>query len=673
MMKDHDILIYLSDLTHTQITVSNDSMPLNVGMVAAYVRDVYPNATIRLFKYPERLLEALKTEMPTIMGFSNYPWNHDLDRAFARYVKANSPDTVTVMGGPFISYNRQDQKNFLTKVKGEIDFYCMFEGETSFLSLLNTLTENNFSVHQVKSKSVPGVLFLDGNDDLSPYVEIPRSRDINEYPSPYTSGVMDEFFDDVLSPMLETHRGCPFSCTFCHEGHDFYRKISRYDTSRILEDLEYIATNVGSEVKNLIIADPNFGQFPSDIEYAKKLNDLSLEHDYPKTIFASTAKNSQKNLIQISRILTDAVMPIWMSAQSLDSNVLESIKRKNISVDSMLDVQEALRESPQGSLSELIMCLPGETLKTHIDSLIKLIELGMDKIQTYQLMLLDGSQMKLDETSMNNSGFVRKYRILPRSFSYFPELGYSAEIEEIVISTNSFSWEDYLEGRIWHLLTAAFYSGNPFKLYFEAVRELEIDMRYFVERILENVNKNPVLKKYFQDFTLETENELFDSFEEADEYLKDPGNFHRLLNGEIGANLLQSYTCKLFISCRLDMNDAMYRSLVEVGNDVLPEHFAEDLREFYTAKLDDFMSQEMPENPSIKTLHYDFERWVSERVGISDVFSPTGNQYTFYTSAEKFRLVESYLNRYGRSPQALGKALTRMWITDLYKEVEAVA
>ena len=42
---------------------------------------------------------------------------------------------------------------------------------------------------------------------------------INRYSSPYLNGDLDEFLDDPsLSPMLESNRGCPYSCTFCAWG-----------------------------------------------------------------------------------------------------------------------------------------------------------------------------------------------------------------------------------------------------------------------------------------------------------------------------------------------------------------------------------------------------------------------------------------------------------------------
>ena len=58
---------------------------------------------------------------------------------------------------------------------------------------------------------------------------IERINNINIIPSPYLNGVMDEFFNYPLVPMLETNRGCPFSCAFCADGQASKNKVHRYD------------------------------------------------------------------------------------------------------------------------------------------------------------------------------------------------------------------------------------------------------------------------------------------------------------------------------------------------------------------------------------------------------------------------------------------------------------
>ena len=71
-----------------------------------------------------------------------------------------------------------------------------------------------------------------------------------------------------------------------------------------------------------------FGQFKSDIEFAEHLNEVYDRYNYPSSIFASSAKNNQDNLLSISKVLKNTAMPLWMSVQSMTEDVLENIKRK---------------------------------------------------------------------------------------------------------------------------------------------------------------------------------------------------------------------------------------------------------------------------------------------------------------------------------------------------------
>jgi len=665
--------IYLADLTHTTITISNDSFPLNVGMVAAYCQPFYPDLNFKLFKYPEKLISAVNQNIPDILGFSNYPWNHNLNISIAKYVKSLNKDVVIVFGGPYISYDSEEQEIFMTRYKGLVDFYCMFEGETSFKSLLDNAHQSDFDIEKMKKNPFEGSLFLADDWKLAPLNSITRSRSIDDYPSPYTTGILDEFFDGKLSPMLETHRGCPYACTFCHEGHDFYRKVSRFDGQRIKADLRYIANRVGSKVNNLMIADPNFGQFKSDVGFAEYVNEIYEQYSYPSTLFASSAKNNQDNLINISKTLKKTSMPIWMSVQSMTDDVLDNIKRKNISVDAMLSVQESLRTATQGTQSEVITCLPGETFETHVSSISKLMDAGLDKIVPYQLMLLDGTEMKLDETKLNKHGFVRRYRALPRSFSDLEHVGKSIEIEEIVVATDTFFYEEYLKARVLHLILAVVYNGSPFAGFFKIAREYKISLKDFSFKLIENFSSHPNLSELYSEFVRETHNELFESFEEASAFYLDKKNYDLLAKGEAGSNLLQTYSCRAYISHTSDLVDLLKDTLQEVAANIIPERMIGDLYQYYKSGYKNYLDTNRINLSENVFLRYDISSWLKSGRNLAEFEYSTETEFTFFTSLESYEYVESYFNRYGRSPQAFGKVLTRLWMKELLREVKPVS
>ena len=49
----------------------------------------------------------------------------------------------------------------------------------------------------------------------------PRHREVSEIPSPWLTGIQDEFFDGRLAPMIETNRGCPFTLHVLRAGNRF--------------------------------------------------------------------------------------------------------------------------------------------------------------------------------------------------------------------------------------------------------------------------------------------------------------------------------------------------------------------------------------------------------------------------------------------------------------------
>ena len=111
-----NIKVWLIDPTYTQQQQSSYAMPSAIGGIATFTDKYVKNLKkpVRIFKYPETLADALRKEgPPDIIGFSNYVWNHELSRALAARIKAQSPKTITVIGGPNYPVETSEQESYL--------------------------------------------------------------------------------------------------------------------------------------------------------------------------------------------------------------------------------------------------------------------------------------------------------------------------------------------------------------------------------------------------------------------------------------------------------------------------------------------------------------------------------------------------------------------------------
>lgn len=663
--------IYLADLTHTSITISNDSFPLNVGMVASYAKTHFPNWNFRLFKLPEALKAALDEKMPDVIGFSNYPWNHYLNLSFCKMVKGRDPSVMTLLGGPYISYRRQDQEKLMTRYRDSVDFYAMFEGESSFVSLMNAAVSHDFDIAAMKASGVKGCLHLNPQGELAPFDRIERSRALDEYPSPYLDGTLDEFFAMPLSPMMETHRGCPYSCTYCHEGHDFYAKIGRHSLKHMNDEIEYIGSRANSKMSTLLFADPNFGILPDHVDLAKTIRKVGGETGFPRIIFATTAKNSKDRLVQIGRELGEISMPIWMSVQSMTGEVLANVKRRNISTQDMLAVQKVLARDGLPTKSELILCLPGESYDTHLQSIVDLLSIGIDSIVCYQLMVLDGSEMQESYDGDNEWGMETRYRVLPRSFNdAIDDLPRSVEVERIVVSTKDLSFEQYLEARKLHLLVNACYNGRAFSGFFRLLRESNADLRIFLSRLLELLSQDSAFAVLLDAFIAETQNELFDSEEELLTHYAQDDNFAVLLRGDAGANLIQKYTSLAFFNHSPCLVEILGRAASQaMGDDPVSRSMTDNVVRYYQAAFDGFLAADRMDVTRRDLFQFDVPAWLSDSSSrLSDHALAHDLVLVFHTPPDQYKLVEDLLESFGRGPQEFGKVMTRMWIGDMLRK-----
>lgn len=544
----------MSDLTYTgQDTQSlgADTFPLAIGCIATYAeKQMDISRPIRLFRYPEMVDKAIKEEgPPDIFGLSNFVWNSELSLAVARRIKELRPETAIIMGGPNFPIETEKQQEYLLD-HPEIDFFVIHEGEVAFLNILKGLNENGMDLEALKGK-LPSVKSIKDGKIIANPMSAERVRDLEDIPSPYLSGKFDEFFDGRLWPLIQTKRGCPFKCTFCTEGLDYYDKISRFSVNTVQSEVDYIGRKM-SQVRakggrnDLYIADSNFGMYREDVETANALARSRKLYGWPDHINTSTGKNKKERVLEIASIV-DGKIVLSGSVQSLDPEVLENIKRKNISPEKLMDLAKEAENVDANSYCELILGLPGETRDSHFRTLETTVTAGFNKIIPYQLMILKGSELGTTETIEKFEMDIRS-RVLPRAFGAYDISGKRikvADIEDVCVASKTLSYEEYLECRQMHLIITIFYNDIIFSTVLKALKMHDLSIFRWLELISESTNGSRV-EGLFEDFRKHTDTELWKDRKELEAFIQKPDVIEKYTSGEIGFNLLYTFKAKAF-------------------------------------------------------------------------------------------------------------------------------
>jgi len=534
--------VYLADLRYDYSGVlANDTFPLGIGYMKAVMDRDLPEVQSRLFAYPGKLWDAISTNPPDILMLSNYVWNERLSLHIARLAKELNPKMLTVMGGPNIHLEPERQIAWLQQ-QPEIDVYVLGEGDLIATELVQRFVAADFSIGKMTEQVLPSSVYRRADGTIGRNETWDRQKEVDVVPSPFLSGVLDEFFDGRLTPLLETNRGCPFSCTFCCQGTSWYTKLHYFGKERLREEIHYMGKRVKEvcpSVTALRIADSNYGMYERDVEISSYIGEAQKMYGWPTYIDATTGKNRPDRIIK-SLEQVNGAMVLYQAVQSLDETVLRNVKRQTIKLEAYEALQVHMRGRGLRSNSDLILGLPGETLQTHRTGLRKLLDSGISQVTNFQLMMLKGTELEM-EASRKEFKFRSGWRALPKNFGvYGGEKVF--DVEEIVVETDTLSFDDYLEARTVALASVAFWHDNYFEDAITFAESLGMKRADWLDLVLQAMKEDtgPV-RDYLDDFLHETTNELFPTRQACIDFYDQDENFERLERGEVGENLMHKY------------------------------------------------------------------------------------------------------------------------------------
>ena len=662
--------VFLADVRHNYLdTLGTDGMPLGIAYMKAVMDRDVPEVASSLFVYPEALLEAIRSTPPDVLMLTNYMWNEALTLHFAKIMRQIRPDTLIVVGGPNVYLEDQRQIDFV-RDRPAIDVYVRGEGDFVASEIVKQYLGCGASRTALAESEVPSAIYRQPDGTVVMTAIRPRTKALDDIPSPFLTGILDGCFDGVLAPMIETNRGCPFTCTFCAQGTSYYTKVNYFSVERVIEELDYIGRRVRERcpaMGALIIADPNYAMFERDVDISMQIAKGQQKYGWPTYISASTGKNRPDRIIK-SLEHVNRTLSFRQSLQSTNPVTLRAIKRENIKLESYQEVMTHIRGRGMRSVSDLILGLPGESLETHLTAIRQVVDAGTDELHNFQLMLLKGTELE-SLASRARYRMETRFRVVPTSFGFYggePVL----DFDEVVVATDAMTFDDYLTARKYALGFSVFWHNGWFQNAVDFAVKLGLKPSALLDTMVAGLDRaEGEAGAFMRRFIEETRAELFPDRQAAVDFYSNAEHLRRLKHGEIGNNLLYKYRAiASFLAwpaiCEVGMS-AIRDLLVESGKSAqVPtfEEFWATLTQYTSAQHAHGATPDTVAAPADAWLDYDIPRWQADGLPLDPraYALPEPQRFTFRMSPEGEEKVLRVLAVHSMTQNGLAKAITRV-------------
>ncbi len=341
--------------------------PLALGICMAYAKACFENGAdfefSKQFVANEKDLSNLlqddgaEESQRHVLLFSNYIWNREDNLHLSRLAKKLDPTCITVHGGPDTPSKYTEACEKFLFEETHIDYVVAGEGEETLKELLESI-----SLRPDEIVSVSGVRFL-SNGKYVDCGDRVRASNLDKFPSPYLTGTFDSLnASSFYCGIIESARGCPYSCTFCDWGSNTAAKIKTFDFDRVINEIEWFAEK---KVKMIWLADANFGILKRDLEIVKKICEIKKKTGYPHRIVLCYSKTVKTRLIKIIDLMIEAGINSQgsISLQTRDPETLSAISRSNIKTSEYNKLHQAFVKRKFPYYVELLMALPGSTIE----------------------------------------------------------------------------------------------------------------------------------------------------------------------------------------------------------------------------------------------------------------------------------------------------------------------
>ncbi|GAA1649537.1 B12-binding domain-containing radical SAM protein [Actinoplanes couchii] len=320
---------------------------------------------------------------PDVLGLSCQGWSLAHADAIAARVAEKNPDVLVIYGGNHVS----NGGIALLRERPFVDVVADGEGEFLFRELLRSWRRTG-RVDDLAG--IPGATVRKEDGTVVQGAERPRATDLSQIPSPYLNGSLDALLRQDCTALLETNRGCPYSCSFCYWGEAIGARVQHFPTERVKAEMRYLAER---QVDSWYICDANFGMFDRDRELVDYMVELRAEFGFPRTMHTNWAKNANERVVSLCAKLNNAGIhsTYTLALQSATPEALRLAHRKNMKINRIEELAAICRRHGVVPRGELIWGLPGESYAEFLES-FEVLAPHTDALSVYPHYLLPNTE-----------------------------------------------------------------------------------------------------------------------------------------------------------------------------------------------------------------------------------------------------------------------------------------
>ncbi len=560
-------LFYINRLTQNRLCV-----PLNVGYIAAYTKILFGNeVNLRIFKDAGLLLEHLRNNKPDLVGFSFYYWNTNLNYHVVEQIrKKYGNDVVVAFGGPSIDSIEVEQKKLIDRFP-DVDVFIEGEGEDGFSKLVERMLTSRISPFE----SPIDCSFFQKGSQFIKGINTSKRLNLNEVPSPYLTGHLDEFVERSYFPLLQATRTCPYQCTFCVAGKD-RSKLRAFPLDQVKQEIDYIAYRYKDKPHIILnLAELNFGINKQDPEISEYLRDVSKKVGYPSSVYFYSDKkfgeNSKKVIQALGKLNKDGLV---FSLQTDHPDALAAINRKNLSDENIQEGIEWAKGEKVPVTTEVIFGLPYETFDSMVALLNKSVAQGFDSIMLHNLFVMEGVELNREAEKLKHE-MKTKYRLLGSNYMMIgDDLVY--EYEQLVTENKYFNFDDFIKIRCLNLMFFSVFQGGFYKYFFQYVNDKGVALATFFHLFMSPDTSETwpdAYIKYVEEFRRSSTEELYD---DLDSLALNTEKIYKL-NNDIGepTRLNPYFFSRLMYSEQDWIGDVLKKIFLSVVDDMSDEELIE--------------------------------------------------------------------------------------------------